>query len=353
MAAVRRSSQSGVVVALVVFVILAFAGVGCGIWFYQQLQIAKQAIAQSQSALDESVHAVFRDSNWELPTQSPDQLGIRYTQETFQRVAQQLRVAAAFQNEIAPTLGWTNLQNIQDEMESSPLQQELQAEGQAGFDQLSGLFDAYERRYEALSTEVSNLSSQNEDLSGRLAQAKQDLVETEKNLGEKVNQEIQDFRDQMAELRADYEDLLASYNQQQETAQEWQQKFQEQVNDRKAQVAQLQDQVGQWENRYWEAVQGPGEAEELPARGEVISVDSDNDFVFIEGGSQHGFHENEVYVVFSRTPDGQNVRKGEVVVGDVYENVSRAIIRDTVQGEYILQGDEFTSLELWDKFEGS
>ncbi len=262
-------------------------------------------------------------------------------------------MAAAFRNQIAPTLGWSNLQNIRDEMQSSPLQQELEAEGQPGFEQLSGLFDAYERRYESLTTEAANLRSQNQDLSDRLALAKQDLVETEKNLGGRVNEEIQDFRDQMAELRADYEDLLASFNQQQETAQEWQQKFQDEVNERKGQVAQLQDQVQQWEDRYWEEVQGPGEAEKLPSRGEVISVDSEHDFVFIEGGTRHGFHENDVYVVFSRTPDGQNVRKGEVVVGDVYENVSRAIIRDTVQGEYILQGDEFTSMELWDRFEGT
>ena len=42
MVALRRSTGSGIVVALIIFIVLAFVAIGASLWLYQQLSITKQ-----------------------------------------------------------------------------------------------------------------------------------------------------------------------------------------------------------------------------------------------------------------------------------------------------------------------
>ncbi|MGD2175734.1 MAG: hypothetical protein PVJ27_10060 [Candidatus Brocadiaceae bacterium] len=350
MAAVRRTSESGIVVALVVFVILAFAGVGCGIWFYQQLSLAKQTIAATQDSFESTVHAVFRENNWELPTQEPPELGVVYAAESFERTAAKVREAAEFENVVMPTLGWESVAGMQQALQSSTAQKELEAQGEATFNQFSGLLEFYERRYDSLNSTVAELRSKNGDLTERLESTKADLVKTQEEMGEKLNQATENFKSELGTLRSDYNELLAQYEEQQKTAMEWQQKYQDELNQRRQQVSELKDQVETWETRYWNEVRGPAEEELLQPLGKVISVDTENDFVYIEGGADLGFREKEVYVVFGRTPGGEDRRKGVITISEVRDSVSRASV--TQEEEFIVEGDYFVSFELWDRFHG-
>ncbi len=351
MAAARRSSDSGVVVALVVFVILAFAGVGCGIWFYQQAALARQAIAANQEAVKSNIGAVFTQNNWDLPTQTTTDLGVSYNPQTFEKVAQKLKLAARYEKDVLPTLGWKSLGGIEDALAASPLQKKLEAEGEATFEQVSGLLEAYERRYESLTEQVAELTDKTEDLSANLQEAQQDLVAAQEEFGQKLNQQSEDFKNQLANLREDYEQLLADYENQQEKTVAVQQKLQNAIDQRKEQVARLERELKRWENRYWEEVRGPQREDQLEPTGKVVRVDPENDFVFVEGGQDVGFRENEVYVVFGRTPDGQERKKGVITIAEVGDTVSRATV--TSEKEFIVKGDYFVSFELWDKFHGS
>ena len=55
-------------------------------------------------------------------------------------------------------------------------------------------------------------------------------------------------------------------------------------------------------------------------------------------------------IVYTVTPDGRGRKKGEILVGEVYEHTSLATIVVEERGEYVLEGDSFVSVARWDSF---
>lgn len=351
MAAMRRGSETGLMLTLaLVFLVIALVGAGCGIFFFQQYRTVRRAVAQNQESFRESVGAVFTENNWDLPAAAADEMGITYKAESFQQVAAKLNRAAEYQNQVMPTLGWESVGGMQSALEDSPRQREVRAQDEPTYETISGLLTFYEDRYTALNDEVADLRAENEDLSDRLEQTEQSLVETQENTGERLNQAVAEFRSDLEELRADYNELLEESNAQREAAAEWREKYQNELDTRKQMVAELEKEVQTWQDRYWEEVQGPAEREEMQPAGQVISVKSDTDFVYIEGGEDKGFRESDTMVVFGRGPNGEIYKKGVVRVSQVHPITTRASIVE--EDQYIIEGDEFVSSEVWSKFHG-
>ncbi|MCD6415460.1 MAG: hypothetical protein J7M08_02030 [Planctomycetes bacterium] len=350
MNAVKSGSQTGIVVALVVFVVLAFTGIGCGIWFYQQLSLTQQALATNQDDFKSAVISVFNENNWEVPSTEESELGVLYTRESYQAVADKVKEAAVLENEVMPTLGWEGLAGLKDSIENSPAQQEMKSQGKETFKTLSGLLAFYEERYGTLTKLTDDLHAQNMALTNMLKNTKHNLVATEKRLGEEYRDKAQRFKDQITSLRKEYEALVTQDEEAQQTARTWQQKYQQEVDNRKKLVADLEDELALWKQKYWKVVQGPAEEERLQPAGKVISVEPENKFVFIEGGKDKNIHPDELYVVFGRTPGGEDRLKGTICIAQVYDKVSRAVVRE--EKEYILVDDFFTPQSLWEKFYG-
>lgn len=351
MAAMRRTSDSGLIVALVVFCVLMFAGLGCAIWFYQQFSLAKSGIETNQDVFNELVHAQFRDSGWELSTKAPQpgELAIRYTRESYRQVAEKLAEAAEYEKVVRPMLGWESVEGMGTAMTESPIQKASEEEGVPAYAELRGLLNGYEGAYGELSDEVASLRGDNDDLSTRLEETKQNLVETQQRLRDDLSRETQKFKDDLAKLRADYTDLVARHDRQRSEATQWQQKHQQEVNERRREVAQLEAEVVRWRAMYEDVVAPPGERERLVADGEIIEVSTEYDFVIIEGGRDRSVNEDDRFVVYSLTPDGKGLKKGEILVGQVDQHTSLATVAE--EKAYILEGDSFVSLQKWQHFQ--
>jgi len=349
MAAVRRSSGSGVIVALVVFVVLTFVGIGCAIWFLQQFKMARQAIATNQSAFEEVVGSVFVDKGWQLTKTTPTEQGFTFNQESYSDVAAKLAEAAEYEQEVLPLLGWQSLDGIKSAMAESPAQTAAEERGEPTYHELRLLLSYYEESYTRLNREVADLRSRNDDLSKRLEETKESLVQTEQRLQGRLSEATQKFESDLNQLRSDYNDLVTRHNRQREEATDWRGKYQEEVNARKTQVTSLQDRIATLQKRVEDLLAGPEGLDRLRAQGQVIEVRSDYDFVLIEGGRDRGIEENDRFIVYSVMPDGRGRKKGELLVGQVYEHTALATIAR--EDEYIVVGDPFVSLQRWDWFE--
>ncbi len=348
MAAARRSSDSGLLAGMIVFFVLALIGSGCAIWFYQQLQEHEKAIQTTQKAFHDTIATRFTKSGWPLTTQSPPELGVRYAGESYGQVLQKLDEADEYEKEFLPTLGWQSLDGMRSAMAESPIQQEAEAQGVGPYAQLSELLVRYEDLYVSLSAEVQAIRGDNEDLAGRLATAQRDLTDTKARLEQDLTRATEQFNTELAALSAANEDLQNRHERQRQDAADWRQKHQQEADERRGEVAKLEGEVARWRKMYEDEVAGPGERERLIAKGEVIEVSSDYDFVIIQGGRDRDVQENDRFIVYSLAPDGKGQKKGVILVGRVHDTTSLATIAE--EEKYIVQGDYFVSLERWNQF---
>ncbi len=350
MAAARRGSESGVVVGLVICFILMIVGISTGIWFYTRYAATRQAITEHTQAFQANIGAVFDQNDWDLPTRQPSEFGEKYDADTFRAVAAKLRSAAEYEGPVTELLGWDSVTGIRTALEQSPMQKDLVAQGEDPFDEVRGLLEFYGLRYGSLTDEARDLRDSNRALTDQIARLNETLLERERTLNQAVTDATNQFTEDLARLRAEYDALVVRYDAQQVLTAEWQDEHTVEAGLRRAETRDLSAEVEQWKERFLEATRGPEERERLEPAGKVIRVDIASDTVYIEGGQDEGIHENSTFIVFNRTPDGQDRRKGSIKIGDVYEKTSRAVVIE--EDELFLEGDYFVSVDLWDYFYG-
>jgi len=349
MAAVRRSSDSGIVVALVIFIILTVVGLGGAIWSYQQLRVAQQTMVATQNDFHDVIHTLFEQNGWELHTQTPTELGVRYVRESYEDVAAKLNAAAEYEQVFRPMLGWESLESAQTAMKRFAVQQEAAQRGDAMYATLRLLLERYDESYRNLTQRVADLTASGQATAEQLSKTRTELTDTQTRLRAENSRNLQDFQTKLGELRAVNDDLDARVGKHRQDAVAWQQKHQEEVNGRRTDVARLQAEADKWHKAYEDLITPPGGREKLVADGEVLEVRSEFDFVVIQGGADQGFKEDDAFVVYTVTPAGVNKRKGAIVVGQVKEHTSIATVIDE-EGGYVLAGDPFVSALRWDQF---
>lgn len=349
MAAARRNSESGVIIALVFFVVLAFAGIGCAIWFGQQLAQTRTAVGSTQDAFAETVAAVFQENGWELSAASPDELGVRFKREAFADVAEKLQQAAAYENQVKPALGWESIEGMKNAIAVSPAQQQIAAEGDGPFSTVQRLLMHYESAYRRMGSELEQLRAQNAGLIQQKENLSKQVAQQERNLREQLNDAEQEFKESLAKMRADYQEVLASFENMRQQAADWQQEYQQALNQHNALASDLKDQIAALQSELRE-IYSPGEREQMTPEGHVLSVDSQFDSVFIEGGQDKNVRENDTFVVYGKTPDGKDRMKGLVRVSQVYDTTSRASILQ--EDEVIVEDDYIVTMKEWRLFHG-
>jgi len=349
MAAVRRSSDSGIVVALVIFIILTVVGLGGAIWSYQQLRVAQETIIATQNGFHDVIHTAFEQNGWELQTQTPAQLGVRYTRQSYEDVAAKLSAAAEYEKVVKPMLGWESLESAETARKGFTVQQEAAQRGDAMYATLRLLLERYDDSYRDLTRRVADLTASRQATAEQLSKTQAELTDSQKRLREENSRNLQDFQTKLGELRAANDDLEARVSKHRQEAVAWQQKHQEEVNAHRTDAARLQAEADRWHKQYEDLVAPPGEREKLVADGEVIEMRSEFDFVVIQGGADQGYKEDDVFIVYTVTPAGVNKRKGTIVVGQVKEHTSIATVLDE-EGGYVLAGDPFVSALRWNQF---
>lgn len=350
MAAVRRSSDSGLIVALVIFVILWVACLGGAIWFWQQFEKVKTGSDRVQADFGNTVADVFAEQGWELARQSPDEWGITWVGETFDDVALKLEEAAEYEDLKDTLLGWNSIGMAQQAVAESDLQAVSQGRGEGEIATLSHLLDAYESAYRSLTDDVERLEAANDSLTAERdrirTRSQQDLAD----LRRENTQVVADYTEKAAQLQATNTELDNRVTELTNEMQNWRRRHQQEADARRRDVTDLKAEVAKWREKYEEAVAGPGEREVLVADGEVLEVNGQLDFVVIEGGENTDVEENDRFVVYSVLPDGSHKKKAVILVGQVMPVTSVATIASREEDNYIVEGDNYVSQERWFQF---
>lgn len=345
MAAAKRSSGKGTVIALVVFIVLAFAGIGVSIWLYQQNTIIRQAAATNQGYFRREVGALFDEQNWTLDERVDSPYGFRYGEDAYRQVEQRLQDAAMLEK-MRPELGWDTYEPLHEAVVNSPAQQDATHK----YDDLRGLFGHYEERYQSLNDRVAKLSRDLQTTKNQLDDKTKAMDAMQKRLEKEKNQAIAEHKEAIGNLREQYNEMQQMYQETRRKLQDWQKKFDQAQKDWEQKLNKAQSEVGQWKQAYRQATRGPEKIKELKADGEVLSVEPRRELVVLAGGEDTGRKRNQTFVVYTRTPAGARKKKGTVVSNNVYETTTLATVR--LQHAQLLEGDLFVPREVWNRFYG-
>ena len=198
---------------------------------------------------------------------------------------------------------------------------------------------------------MADLQNRNQSLADRLKAAQDSLTQTEQRLQAQLTQMTEKFSKDLDALQAANADLTTRLEAHRKDAADWRARYQQEVNAHKADVASLTAQLQAAQERIEKLLAGPGAPERLVPAGKVLEVRTDYAFVLIEGGQDRGVSENDRFVVYTVTPDGKSRKKGVLLVGQVYDHTSLATMAEEEEGQYILEGDPFVSIERWDQFQ--
>jgi len=144
------------VVALVIFIVLTFVGIGAAIWLYQQYSILQRAVAANQQAFEQQAASVFQREGWDLSHEVGAEYGFKYDEQAYAQVAQKLNQAAEYEALLA-LLGWESTNEVQSALDVSPVQDERPDER---YSSIAALLGFYEQQYELLTERVRELDAE-------------------------------------------------------------------------------------------------------------------------------------------------------------------------------------------------
>lgn len=345
MAAARGRSGTGTIVALVVFIVLAFGGIGMSIWLYQQNTIIQQAARANQQYYEREVASIFEEQEWPLDTAVDATYGFRYGEEAYSQTGEKLQDAVLLQ-EMRPVLGWNTPESITEKLQESPAQQDLTET----YDSLRGLLGYYEQEYQRLRQRTQELKGNLESTEKQLADKSEAMNQMQNSLMKEKNEAIAQHKKDMEDLRNQYNEMKQMYQETQQKLQDWQKKFDQAQQEWENRLAEAKNEAQDWKQLYQRATAEDQEVEKLVSAGRVLSVEPRHEFVVLEGGSDEDWEKNQRFVIYTESPAGVRTMKGQVVINNVYDTTSLATILS--QQEQLMDGDMFVQQKTWNKFQG-
>jgi len=352
MAAARRSAGSGTLLALIIFVVLAFVGIFASIWFFQQYSTVSQAARQNQAEFAETVGKAFDEHGWKLSANEAPEYDLKYERKAYEEVAEQLSKAATY-DELVTRLGWESLAGVNDRLaglEQSLKNSPVQVGTEEPYLTVKGLLERYESEYLRLTqSDVPELQ--------RNLKAQQDLL-AEKTVGferertellGKLNTEVASHAADMANSTKQFTQMEQLYKNSLAETRKQQGDFDAARLTWDTEKRLLDLEIAMWKDRYLSAM-GGGEVSALKAGGEVLRVDPAYEFVMLGGGKDAQVQKNTRAVIYSEAPGGARVKKGEVLVTQVFPNTSLATIVGLEKDQRMLAGDVFVAEGLWDAY---
>jgi len=348
MAAVRRRTGSGAVVALVIFIVVAFIAIGLSLWLYQQLSITRNAVAENQVQFQDRVHAVYRENSWAMPETEADENRFRYHEGAYDKVAIKLREAADYED-LKIVLGWEHPSSVQAALDASVVQRELDNT----YSTMEGLLKHYENTYVTLTERVEELEGTVESQAKTINEKSEELARIQNEWGEKYNAAVKEHGGAQGDLRQRYLDLEKKYNGIDAALEKFKGDYDTDKAAWKEEFERLELESTNWQRQYEELLveaQTPKKGDKgFKAEGKVLEVEPLRELVVLAGGEDEGRKKNAKFVVYTKSLSGDRSVKGEVLVSDVYETTALATI--LTQDERIIAGDLFVAKAAWDELQ--
>lgn len=344
MAAVRRRSGAGIVVALVFFVVLAFVGIGGSIWFYQQLLLKDGALVATNNAIDEAIAAKFTEHGANLPS-TTDATGLRYGREQLAEVSPWLDDAAMLRGPMREAVGYDTPEEVRVALTEAP--------GDRDFTSVEDALGFYATNYPNLQSQLKAAQDQVTDLEGRIADNKQkhdneltalrnELQAARKAYNEDLDKERAINQEQAKDLAAVRNELKKT----EDTLDERERLFRQRLAEFQTTIDTLQARIDQLE-----APVVPMEPIELIAEGEVTAFNEDKGLRVIQGGEEQGVNTNDRFVVYSVQPDGTVTKKGVIQVSRVLDVISEFFVVEPEGDQTIEKEDNYVSVDTWNQYQ--
>lgn len=362
MAAMRRRSGVGVVIALVFFVVLTFGGAGASIYLYQQLELAKDAIVQTEKGL-KTIASDFEKYGWgELPQQDPTALNVTFTRESFDTMRVRLATADHYLREIQPLVGYESTEAMERAIRNAPFQEivlrggfeEEDQKEQFTYKSLKALLEQYEKDYVQLTSRRDQLQRDKTALEQQIRARLKELEDKEARHQAERNKLIGEHRKAIDTLNAGKRQLESAVARERQGKLAVEKNVQAKENERRALEQQMRRQVKQLEKEIERLTPKPErEEEKLTPDGAVVTVKPG--FITIEGGENIGVEVDFRFVVYTKTPAGTNDLKAIVRVGKVYDAISEVFILTAVEEDEeglggLQKGDLVVSEDKWTRF---
>jgi len=344
MVAARRRTGSGIVVALVVFIVLSFLAIGASLWLLQQTQLMKRAIESNQAAFADSVGKLFAaQKGWSLPSKAGAEYALRYDADAFAAAAGKLAEAVNYEQMLA-LLGWESPEGVQGALEASPAQTEMPEK----YRTLQGLLTYYENRYGELKKRVADLETEVATKRGQLVEQEREFKKANEDLRQRLNAAVAQYAKDLREARTQFDNMKKMYDDSRGELKQADEKFDLAQAEAKTEMAKLRKEADGWKELYEKSKAGEPAVKKMVAAGKVLIVEVSQSLVSLEGGEDVGRERNAELVIYSETPAGARTKKAEVTVTKVMKNTAQALIVE--QTELPLAGDLFVSKDLWDQF---
>jgi hypothetical protein len=344
MAAVRRRSGAGIVVALVFFVVLAFVGIGGCIWLYQRLELKESALAETNSAIEAQIGEKFTQYQWPWsPVNEPT--GLKYTTEVLAPVSDKLEQAREMEAEYQPVVGYESTPRVQQALAN--------AAGDQDFSTLQELVTYHNRQYNALTSQVRSEQQEVRDL-------EQARAKDEAEFTEQLKQEQQRYEQTLNELRQDVKRYEETKNQLQadlDETRKLKEQIQSELNERerqfRARLVELNQQVEALNDRIEELKRPPMQEDipELYALAEITAYDTDTGDRFFSAGQDENVMAQDRFVVYELTEEGSPQRKALIRASKVHDIISEFYVVDKQEDAELDVGDKVVTMEMWENYQ--
>ncbi|MFP4028995.1 MAG: hypothetical protein ACLFWL_14490 [Candidatus Brocadiia bacterium] len=346
MTAKRRSSGSGTVVALVIFIVLSFIGIGAALWLYQQNTILQSAIDENQLAFKGTIGKKFEEyrneftqKRWDLEASEGAEYGIQYREDSLRNVADKLEESAEYER-MVDKLQWDSAKQVQTKLEETPAK---------GYNKMANLVGYYEEEYERLNAKVKELSGTLKDKEELLTKKTEQMKKFEQRLTQQKNNLIKRHKEKTAELEEQYSEMTELRQEAREDFKDMKKQKEQLEKQENRKIDDLRDRIDKWEQKYQMATAGGPVEKTMESAGQVLVVEPSEEIIMLEGGEDCNREKNKRYVIYAENPSGEKTVKGEVILSRIYDSTSQATILS--QQEQMVNGDLFVAKTVWEQFQ--
>jgi hypothetical protein len=316
------------------------------LWLYQQKSILQQAVNTNQKQFGDTVVSYAEDQQWTISSNPASPYGLVYGRDAYVEVADRLKWAATWET-VRPTLGWDSPAALEEAIAESAIQEDKEDE----YSTARGLLGIYESEYERLTEKVATLQKDLESKEETIQEQSQKLTSVRSELEKKNQEQSEQYSQRIARMRDQYGDMEGLYEEARKDLKEARASRRQAEKEWEQAREKLENQIEEWKEAYRQATRGEEEKEVLEPSGKLLRIERSHEFVILEGGKDVGREAGEEYVAYEQSPSGEWVRKGRVVISEVYEKTSMAVISN--QLKRLMEGDLFVKSEVWNAFFGA
>lgn len=340
----KSGSETGLVITLIVFILLAIAGIGFAIHFYHQWQLSNSATEENQRAFQQHVEEMFQHAGWDITrTTDPEYAayGLNYTSDTYSEVAEKLELAIFYEN-MQPLLPWQNEEQVREALEEYSPEDE-------SYNRVQALLSYMREENQRLVSRVDNLDSELSDTQERLSAREETFSQNIAELRENYEAAKEDYEDRIETLRGQYSDMEDRWEEARKDTWPTFESLRDRANEMKQEAERAQALREEAERNLvelQERFEPPERPDKFYPEGFVVAAERGHDEIILYGGEAHGRHRGEdVVIYYARGEDPVYV--GSATVSRVDDDISMAIVTDWEHP--IMEGHMFVKDWQWEE----